>query len=38
MKKEVEFSQECSRKTHVELLGGNQKNIWLSGLSFSIYL
>ena len=38
IKKEVEFSQECSRKTHVELLGGNQKNVWLSGLSFSIYL
>ena len=38
IKKEAEFSQECSRKTHVELLCGNQKNIWLSGLSFSIYL
>ena len=38
IKKEVEFSQECSRKTHVEWLGDNQKNVWLFGLTYIILL
>ena len=38
IKKEVEFPQECSRKTHVEWLGGNQKNVWLFGLIYIIHL
>ena len=38
IKKEVEFSHECSRKTHVEWLGGNQKNVWLFGLIYIIHL
>ena len=29
IKKEVEFTQECSRKSHVEWLCSNQKNVWL---------
>ena len=38
IKKEVEFPQECSRKTHVEWLGGNRKYIWLFGLIYIIHL
>ena len=38
IKKEVEFPQECSRKTHVEWLGDNQKNVWLFGLTYIILL
>ena len=38
IKKEMEFSQECSRKTNVELLGGDQKNISLFGLVCIIHL
>ena len=38
IKKEVEVPQECSRKTHVEWLGGNQKNVWLFGLIYIIHL
>ena len=38
IKKEVEFPQECSQKTHVEWLGGNQKNVWLFGLIYIIHL
>ena len=34
IKKEVGFPQECSQKTHVEWLGGNQKNVWLFGLIY----
>ena len=34
----MEFPQECSWKTHVEWLGGNQKNIWLFGLVSIIHL
>ena len=38
IKKEVEFSQECPQKTHVEWLDGNQKNVWLLGLIYIIHL
>ena len=38
IKKEVEFPQKCSQKTHVEWLGGNQKNVWLFGLIYIIHL
>ena len=38
IKKEVEFPQECLRKTHVEWLGGNQENVWLFGLIYIIQL
>ena len=36
--KKVEFRQECSRKTHVEWLGGNQKNAGLFGFIYIIDL
>ena len=38
IKKEVEFPQECSQKTHVEWPGGNQKNVWLFGFNYVIHL
>ena len=38
VKKEVEFPQECSQKSHVEWLGSNQKNVWLFGLIYIIHL
>ena len=38
IKKEVKFPQECSRKTHVEWLGGNEKNVWLFGVIHIIHL
>ena len=38
IKKEVEFPQECSWKTHVEWLAGNKKNVWLFDLVYMIHL
>ena len=37
IKKEVEYTQECSQKAHVEWLGGNQKSVWLFGLIYIIH-
>ena len=37
IKKEVEFPQECSRKSHVEWLSSNQKNVRLFGLIYIIH-
>ena len=38
VEKEVEFPPEFLQKTHVEWLGGNQKNVWMFGLIYIIHL